>query len=149
MAAARIARAGGKVVLFDVARAKEVRRLVPPAGMKPRRNATSRMKRLQPSSRLRENSFGSSGEALQSGLHGRRHEAELRLRVLVLPRGDPLQPLLVPPLPAASEPAFAKATLSLQAMLIPSLDRLPEALALFSHAPGLRTAGRRRVTARR
>jgi hypothetical protein len=45
---------------------------------------------------------------------------ELHLRVLVLPRRNPLEPL------AASEPAFASASLAFQAMLIPSLDRLPD-----------------------
>jgi hypothetical protein len=51
---------------------------------------------------------------------------ELHLRVLVMPRGNPLQPLIERPSPAASELPFANASLSLQAMLIPSLDRLPD-----------------------
>jgi hypothetical protein len=51
---------------------------------------------------------------------------ELQLRVLVLPRGNPLQPLIERPSPAASELPFANASLALQAMLIPSLDRLPD-----------------------
>src|SRR5262249_20927019 len=41
------------------------------------------------------------------------------LRILVAPRGDPTQPLV------AGAPPFAKAKLTLNAMLIPSLAALP------------------------
>jgi hypothetical protein len=43
----------------------------------------------------------------------------IAINVLALPIGDPLAPL------APGEPAFADATLALEAQLIPSLDRLP------------------------
>jgi hypothetical protein len=55
------------------------------------------------------------------------NSGELHLRVLVVPRVSPLEALVARPLPAASEPPFVKASLSLSAMLIPSLNRLPDA----------------------
>ena len=72
---------------------------------------------------------------------------KLRLRALVLPKGNPLDPLVV------GAPLFAQASLSLDAVVIPSLDRLPDpadavvrlafnipspaALALFQELSGL------------
>jgi len=74
-------------------------------------------------------------------------DGKLRLRALVLPKGNPLDPLV------AGAPPFAQAALSLDAVVIPSLDRLPDpadavvrlafnipspaALALFQELSGL------------
>ena len=49
----------------------------------------------------------------------------IRLRFLVLPQGDPLQPLLTNVAPAPDSPAFADAKPKFVAALIPSLDALP------------------------
>lgn len=48
--------------------------------------------------------------------------AAIALRVLVLPKGDPFEPL------AAGAPAFVSASLRLNAAAIPSLDRLPASI---------------------
>ncbi len=52
-------------------------------------------------------------------------DGSVSLRILVLPRGNPLMPLMtgIPAVPDG--PAFADAKLRLKAMLIPSLDELP------------------------
>src|SRR5271165_5979743 len=54
----------------------------------------------------------------------------IRLRILVMPQGDPLQPLLtnVPP-------ALADAKLKFIAELIPSLDTLPDPANATAHIP--------------
>lgn len=49
----------------------------------------------------------------------------IRLRLLVLPQGDPLAPLLTGAAPAPDSPAFADAKPKLIAHLFPSLDALP------------------------
>lgn len=49
----------------------------------------------------------------------------IRLRFLVMPQGDPLQPLLTNVPPAPDSPAFADAQPKFVAALIPSLDALP------------------------
>lgn len=49
----------------------------------------------------------------------------LRLRVLVIPRENPLQPLITNVPPGKDAPAFAKSKLKLNAMIIPSLDAMP------------------------
>lgn len=51
--------------------------------------------------------------------------ASLRLRVLVIPRENPLQPLVTNVPPGKDAPAFANAKLKLNAMVIPSLDAMP------------------------
>lgn len=51
--------------------------------------------------------------------------ASLRLRVLVIPREDPLAPLVSNVPPGVDAPAFAKARLALNAHVIPSLAMLP------------------------
>ncbi len=51
--------------------------------------------------------------------------ANIRLRFLVMPQGDPLQPLLTNVPPAPDSPAFADAKPKFVAALIPSLDALP------------------------
>ncbi len=56
----------------------------------------------------------------------------IRLRILVMPQGDPLSPLLTGVAPAPDSPAFADAKPGFIAQLIPSLDALP--------APGVATA---------
>lgn len=52
-------------------------------------------------------------------------DGNISLRVLVLPRGNPLQPLMTGIPAVADGPAFVDAGLKLKAMLIPSLDELP------------------------
>lgn len=52
--------------------------------------------------------------------------AQLEFRVLVMPRGDPTEPLVLGVPAAPNAPAFAKAKLVLNAMLIPGLERLPD-----------------------
>lgn len=51
--------------------------------------------------------------------------ANIRLRFLIMPQGDPLSPLLTGVSPAADSPAFADAKPKFQAELIPSLVALP------------------------
>lgn len=50
----------------------------------------------------------------------------IRLRLLVLPQGDPLSPLLTGVPQTPDSPAFADAKLKLVAHLIPSVDALPQ-----------------------
>jgi hypothetical protein len=52
--------------------------------------------------------------------------ARILLRAVVLPRGSPLVPLVTGVPGVADGPAFADADVRLKAMLIPSLDRLPD-----------------------
>ena len=61
--------------------------------------------------------------------------AQLELHVLVMPRGKPLEPLAMGALPARDAPAFAKAKLVLNAMLIPSLERLPDPADVTTSRP--------------
>ena len=51
--------------------------------------------------------------------------SNLNLRILVLPQGDPLSPLITGASPAPDSPAFADAAPKLVAELIPSLAALP------------------------
>ncbi len=51
---------------------------------------------------------------------------KLLLRAVVLPRGTPLDPLMTGTPGLADGPAFADAAVRLKAMLIPSLDKLPD-----------------------
>ena len=66
----------------------------------------------------------------------------IRLRLLVLPQGDPLAPLLTGAAPAPDSPAFADAKPKLVVHLIPSLDALPRpadataAVSLATVPPG-------------
>jgi hypothetical protein len=59
----------------------------------------------------------------------------IRLRILVLPQGDPLSPLLTNVPPAPDSPAFADAKPKLVAELIPSLDALPAPANATAHIP--------------
>src|SRR5215472_9395901 len=62
--------------------------------------------------------------------------ANIRLRILVMPQGDPLQPLLTGAPPFLPEsPAFADAKLRFVAELIPSLDALPAPANATAHVP--------------
>ena len=58
---------------------------------------------------------------------------ELHLRVAVLPRTNPLESLFPRTPPDPDEPAFVNASLSLNAMLIPSLERLPDPANVTAH----------------
>ena len=49
----------------------------------------------------------------------------LHLRWVVLPRGNPMDPLVTGTPPAPDEPAFVDAALSFEGRIIPSLDHLP------------------------
>ncbi len=71
--------------------------------------------------------------------------AALQLRIVVLPRGNPLQPLMTGVPGVADGPAFADADLRLKALLIPGLDALPMPAAVTAQVdvatpapPGLR-----------
>jgi len=60
----------------------------------------------------------------------------IRLRILVMPQGDPLQPLLTGAPPFVPEsPAFADAKPRFVADLIPSLDALPAPANVTAHIP--------------
>jgi hypothetical protein len=61
--------------------------------------------------------------------------ASIRLRILVMPQGDPLLPLLTGVPPAPDSPAFADAKLKFVAELIPSLDALPTPANTTAHIP--------------
>ena len=59
----------------------------------------------------------------------------IRLRILVMPQGDPTAPLLTGVAPAPDSPAFGAAKLAFRAALIPSLDALPAPAAATAHMP--------------
>jgi hypothetical protein len=61
--------------------------------------------------------------------------ATIRLRILVMPQGDPLQPFLTGLPPAPDSPAFADAKPKFVAALIPSLDALPAPANATAHIP--------------
>jgi hypothetical protein len=61
--------------------------------------------------------------------------AGLRLRLLVMPQGDPLAPLLAGLGPAPDSPAFADAAPRLVAQLIPSLAALPDPAGATAQVP--------------
>lgn len=62
------------------------------------------------------------------------------LRILVMPQGDPLSPLLTGVPPAPDLPAFADAKPKFVAELIPSLDALPAPAAATGHVPFVTSA---------
>ena len=53
----------------------------------------------------------------------------IHLRVLVIPKGDPLEPLVKGPTPADDAPSFATARLALQALTMSGLEGLPSPAA--------------------
>ena len=59
--------------------------------------------------------------------------ANIRLRILVMPQGDPLSPLLTNVPPAPNSPAFADGKPQFTAALIPSLAALPTPAAATAH----------------
>ena len=61
--------------------------------------------------------------------------SNLNLRILVLPQGDPLSPLITGASPAPDSPAFADAAPKLVAELIPSLAALPAPGAATNQVP--------------
>ncbi|MFI5117766.1 MAG: hypothetical protein ACHP8B_13830 [Terriglobales bacterium] len=61
--------------------------------------------------------------------------ANIVLRILTLPQGDPLSPFITGVPPAPDSPAFADAKLKLQAALIPSLAALPQPADVSAQVP--------------
>jgi hypothetical protein len=61
--------------------------------------------------------------------------ANIRLRILVMPQGNPLSPLLTGVAPAPDSPAFADAKPRFVAQLIPSLIALPAPGAVIAQVP--------------
>jgi hypothetical protein len=59
----------------------------------------------------------------------------IRLRILIMPQGDPLSPLLTGVSPAPDSPAFADAKPKLVAELIPSLVALPAPAGVTAQVP--------------
>lgn len=71
--------------------------------------------------------------------------ANIRLRILVMPQGDPLSPLLTNVPPAPDSPAFADGKPQFTAALIPSIASLPTPAAATAHValPATPPAGAR------
>ncbi len=71
----------------------------------------------------------------------------LDLRILLLPRGNPLDPLLTAVAPEPEQPAFADAGLTFELRFIPGLDSLPEpaAVELTQTQAGLTPTGLREL----
>ena len=69
----------------------------------------------------------------------------VHLRAVLLPRGNPLLPLITGTAGVADAPAFADASLRLQAMLIPSTTKLPDPIDVAGQVglPELSPNGRR------
>jgi hypothetical protein len=61
--------------------------------------------------------------------------ANITLRILIMPQGDPLSPLLTGVAPAPDSPAFADATVKFVANLIPSLANLPAPAGVTAQVP--------------
>jgi hypothetical protein len=61
--------------------------------------------------------------------------ANVNLRILIMPQGDPLSPLLTGVSPAPDSPAFADATVKFVANLIPSSADLPAPAAVTAQVP--------------
>lgn len=59
----------------------------------------------------------------------------IQLRILALPQGNPLLPMITGVSPAPDSPAFADAKLILRASLIPSLAQLPQPAAVTAQVP--------------
>jgi hypothetical protein len=69
----------------------------------------------------------------------------ISLRALVLPRANPLEPLLPDTPPAADQPAFVDAVLTPESRFIPGLESLPDPASVHfaAAAPGLTPPGLR------
>src|SRR5580700_6384211 len=61
--------------------------------------------------------------------------ANIVLRILALPQGDPLTPFITNVAPAPNSPAFADLNLKLRVALIPSLAGLPQPAGVTAQVP--------------